>query len=120
MNTSVNISKILRIKFFVIALLTTSVMGAFATFGIYTAGKTNDKKPRRALLSPESSLKPGTFSLKSGYLFRGGQLFTTETPRYFNLNAVASYQVGNTTYVLPLKKKILMGKVSIIPFSENH
>ena len=120
MNTSVNISKILRIKFFVIALLTTSVMGAFATFGIYNPGKTTDKKPRRALLAQESSLKPGTFSLKSGYLFRGGQLIASETPKYFNLNAVANYQVGSTTYVMPLKKKILMGKVSIIPFSENR
>ena len=96
-------------------------MGAFATFGIYNAGKTRDTKPHRSLLSPESSLKPGTFTLKSGYLFRGGQLFTPEAaPRYFNLNAVTSYQIGNTTYVLPLKKKILMGKVSIIPFSQNH
>ncbi len=95
-------------------------MGAFATFSIYSAGKNIDKKPLRALLSQESALKPGTFSLKSGYNFRGGQLFSIQTPKYINLNAIASYQIGNTTYVLPLKKKILMGKVSIIPFSENR
>lgn len=118
--SSVNIKKIFRIKIFVIALLTTSVIGAFATFSIYSTGKNNDKKHRRALLSQQSSLKPGTFSLKSGYIFRGGQLFTTQAPKYINLNAVANYQIGNITYVLPLKKKILMGKVSIIPFSENR
>ena len=119
-SASITLKKLFRIKIFVIALLTTSVMGAFATFGIYSIGKNIDKTPHRTFLSQESVLKPGTFSLKSGYIFRGGQLFTTQTPKYINLNAIASYQIGKTTYVLPLKKKILMGKVSIIPFSENR
>jgi hypothetical protein len=100
-------------------LITVTAIGSFASLGIYNSGPKTDK-PRRSLLTQQSSLKPGTFSLKSGYHFRGSQVFNIQSQKYISLNTVVSYQVGNTTYVMPLKKKILMGKVSIIPFSDNR
>jgi len=31
------------------------------------------------------------------------------------LNTVATYQKGNATYVLPLKKKVMLGKIKFNP-----
>jgi hypothetical protein len=114
MNTSVNIKQITRINIVMVAFLAVSVIGAYATMGIYNNGKNTDR-PKSKLLSQHSVLKPGTFTLKSGYLFRGGQLLTTTQPVYLNLNTVASYQIGKVTYTVPLKKQFLMGKVVVNP-----
>jgi hypothetical protein len=115
MNTrSINIKQIIRIKAVMVGLIAFSMLSAYATMGIYSSGK-NPERPKGKLLSQQSVLRPGTFSLKSGYLFRGGQLVTTSKPVYLNLNTVASYQIGKTTYTVPLKKQFLMGKVVINP-----
>jgi hypothetical protein len=116
MNKSVNnIKKIVRIKLSVFALIIASAFGAYATMGIYSSGKNSDR-PKTRLLAQKSTLKPGTFSLKSGYDFRGGRLLTTTTkPTYINLNGVATYQIGSTVYTVPLKKQFLMGKLVVNP-----
>jgi len=115
MNTnSVNIKQVTRINIVLLVLLAFSVFSAYATMGIYNNGKNTDK-PKSKLLSQQSILKPGTFTLQSGYLFRGGQLLTTTKPVYLNLNTVATYQIGKVTYTVPLKKQFLMGKVVVNP-----
>lgn len=114
MNTNrSNIKKIARIKFSVLVLMTATVIGASATMGIYSTGKKSDK-PKTRLLAPQSAIKPGTFTLKSGYDFRGGQLISSSQPVYINLNSSATYQVGNTVYTVPLKKQLILnGKVKV-------
>jgi len=115
MNKSVNnIKKFARIKLSVFALILISAFGAYATMGIYNSGKNSDR-PKTRLLAQKSTLKPGTFSLKSGYDFRGGRLLTTNKPSYINLNGAATYQIGNTAYTVPMKKQFLMGKVVVNP-----
>ena len=115
MNTnSVNIKQVTRIKIVMVAFLALSIVSAYATLGIYNNGK-NTGRTKGKLLSQQSVIKPGTFTLKSGYLFRGGQLPATTKPVYLNLNTVATYQIGKTTYTVPLKKQFLMGKVVINP-----
>jgi hypothetical protein len=107
-----NIKKIARIKLSVLVLMTASVVGAYATMGIY-AGKKSDR-PKSRLLAPQSALKPGTFTLKSGYVFRGGQLLSSEKPTYINLTGVATYQIGNTAYAVPMGKQVLLnGKLKV-------
>lgn len=83
-------------------LFTVSGIGAFATLG---DGKGKKDKPIK-LLSEKTSLKPGAFSLQSGYNFRGSQVINFQEARYINLNTVVTYQQGHTTYVMPLKKKV--------------
>jgi hypothetical protein len=108
-----NIKKIARIKLSVLILMTASVIGASATMGIYSSGKNSDR-PKTRLLAPQSALKPGTFSLKSGYAFRGGQLISSATPVVINLTGRATYQVGNTAYTVPLNKQLILnGKVKV-------
>ena len=89
-------------------LLAAVAVVAFATLG---DGKSNKDKPRKLLLSNKSSSnKPGSFSLQTGYTFRGSQVISSEgTTRYINLNApVVTYQQGHAVYVLPARKKVTL------------
>jgi hypothetical protein len=57
-----------------------------------------------------------SFSLKSGYNFRGTSVIgLSRQDKYLTLNTVITYEKGNTTYILPLKKKLLLDKVKIGP-----
>lgn len=105
--------KIVSRKLAVIALLAISAVGAFATLGEGRANKI--KNPNKSLLSKRTPLAPGTFSLKSGYSFRGDQVISFENERYINLNSVVTYQKGNTTYIVPIKKKVLLDKITFNP-----
>lgn len=105
--------KVLLRKLALVVLLSAS-FAAFATLG---DGKRSAalKNPLRSLLSYKTVLQPGSFSLKSGYNYRGSQVFQVEKEQYIRLNSVATYQKGNTTYILPLKKKVLLEKVIFNP-----
>jgi len=87
--------------------------GAFATLG---DGKSKNGKSSRPLLSVKTPLAPGMFSLQSGYRFRGNQVINTQEEKYITLNTYATYQQGSTTYVMPLKKKVILnGKITFNP-----
>jgi hypothetical protein len=112
---SINRSTILRVlgrKTATVALVAGSAASAFAVLG---DGKGNPKRNISLLSNQTSSASPGRFSLRSGYSFRGNQVISQEK-QYINLNAVVTYQKGNTTYIVPLKKKIYVsgGNAGII------
>jgi len=112
LKTNYLISKSFCKKSTILILLAVMAFGAFATLGDGNVKKGKSSKP---LLSVKTSIKPG-FSLQSGYSFRGSQVINTEESRYFNLNTVATYQQGRTTYVMPMKKKVVLnGKVTFNP-----
>ena len=96
-------------KLAVLLLLVVSTVGAFATLG---DGKKKSGSAPQMLLSGRTLFTPGYFSLKSGYAYRGSQVISNER-KYINLNTVVTLQRGNTTYVLPLKKKVLVDNVKI-------
>ena len=108
----ITFGKIVRRKLAVILLLAISAVTAFATLG---DGKSRTIKPKHSLLSDRNITSTGNFSLKSGYTFRGNQVINTQSERYINLNTVVTYQKGNTTYILPLKKKVMLNKVTFNP-----
>ena len=104
------IRRILSRKLSVILLLAVSA-GAFATLG---DGKIRSDVPKGALLSNKNASRPGSFSLKSGYTYRGTQVIKTQSERkYISLNTVVTIQKGNTTYIAPLKKKVILENVKI-------
>jgi hypothetical protein len=115
---SINQSTILKIvrRTAVVFLLAVCAVSAFAVLG--DKGKT---PKNRSLLSNETfTLVRGSFSLKSSYNFRGSQVINpTVKNEYINLNTVATYQKGNTTYIVPLKKKILITTQNA-GFTINH
>lgn len=102
----------------IVAILAASAVGAFATLG---DGNVKKSRSTTSLLSLKSAPKPGLFSLQSGYSFRGSRVINTEENRYFNLNTVATYQQGHTTYVMPMKKRVVLnGKVTFNPNSATR
>ncbi len=98
-------------KLAVLALLAVSAAGALATLG---DGKIKSEVPRKSLLSNRSNVPGTSFSLKSGYAYRGSQVINTENNRKFvRLNTVVTLQKGNTVYTVPLKKRAILDKVKI-------
>lgn len=97
----------------VTAVFITASCVAFAALG---DGKKDDsKRHQKSLLS--NKVNPynfKSFSLKSRYNYRGSSVFNTNK-QYITLNTVATYQKGNVTYVLPLKKKVLLDKIKFNP-----
>jgi hypothetical protein len=89
-------------KILTLILVGSFAMGAFATLGDGTGKKSTNK-----LLTGKTLNKPHSFSLRSGYNFRGSQVINQEN-RYVNLNTVVTYQQGHTTYTIPLKKKVVL------------
>ena len=97
-------------KLAVLILLCVSAAGAFATLG---DGKKSEG-PRNSLLSTKLTTNPGSFSLRSGYSYRGSQVFNANgEKKYIRLNTVVTMQKGNTTYIVPLKKKVILENVKI-------
>ena len=101
--------KILSRKLAVIILLAVSA-GAFATLG---DGKKKSSSSKSSLLSYKTVAKPGSFSLRSGYTYRGNEVINTTEKKYIRLNTTVTLQKGNTTYIVPLKKKVILQNVKI-------
>jgi len=109
--TKLTLGRILSRKLAVILLLVISAAGAYATLG---DGKSKSGLPKSSLLSDRSLLKQGSFSLKSGYSFRGNQVINFNTgKKYIQLNTVVTVQKGNISYIVPLKKKVILNNVKI-------
>ena len=115
---SINQSTILRIlrRTVAVFILAASAVSAFAILG--DKGKTS--RNRSLLTDKNFTIAPGSFSLKSNYNFRGDHVINIQksTP-YINLNTVMTYQKGNTTYIVPLKKKIYITTANA-GFTINH
>lgn len=97
-------------KLAILLLITVSAVASFATLG---DGKKNSSLSKSALLSSKT-IKPGFFSLRSGYTYRGNQVIKPQAQsRFINLSTTVTYQKGNTTYIVPLKKKMIFNNVKI-------
>jgi hypothetical protein len=103
--------RVLGRKLAIFLLMGVSAVASFATLG--EGNKKSGRTTTSSLLSSKTT-KPGTFSLKSGYTYRGNQVINSQVAkRYINLNTTVTYQKGNTTYIVPLKKKVALNNVKI-------
>ena len=103
--SSIILKRLLKRKLATIVLVSAS-LAAFAALG--DGGK---KDVRNTDLSPYSFCSKN-FTLRSGYNYKSNKILDLNTKRDFiMLNTVATVQKGNATYVLPLKKKVFLGKV---------
>jgi hypothetical protein len=115
---SINQSTILKIvrRATAVFLLAVSAVSAFAILG--DKGKT--PRSRSFLSNQNFAITPGSFSLRSNYNFRGSQVINpVRSDEYINLNTVLTYQKGNTTYIVPLKKRIFITTTNA-GFTLNH
>lgn len=99
----------------VTAVFITASLAAFATLG--EKGKDGSKASHQKTTLLSTRTYPSDFkhfSLKSGYNYRGSNILSSPVQsRYITLNtSVLTYQKGNSTYILPLKKKVFAGKIN--------
>jgi hypothetical protein len=93
------------------AVLITASVAAFATIG-----DGGGKKGQKSTYSSKFSYSAKNFSLRSGYNYKGNNILNTQnTPKFIVLNTPVTYQKGSTTYVMPLKKKVILDKVNFNP-----
>ncbi|HZH64826.1 MAG TPA: hypothetical protein VEY10_08015 [Flavisolibacter sp.] len=93
------------------AVLVSASVVAFATLGDDSGKKA--KNNGGSVLMPYSAKN---FSLRSNYNYKSNNLFSgSEKKNFILLNKVITYQKGNASYVVPLKKLPLMGKIKFAP-----
>jgi hypothetical protein len=112
MSTSPIISKRDWIRKLATVGLVSASLAAFATLGDgrYTSGNNAPS------VSKSHSFTSKTFSLRTGYNYRSNNLLNINSEKKFILlNTVATYQKGNATYVLPMKKRMILDKVKFNP-----
>ena len=115
MNLTAFIKRNLSKRRLVTAVFISASVASFATLG--DGGFRRTPSPDQSLLTfkPDySQLK--TFTLKSTYNYRGNTVFSLDKPeeeKYILMNTFVTYQKGNSTYTLPLKKKVLLNKVKL-------
>jgi hypothetical protein len=91
------------------AVLVTASIAAFATLG-------DDGGKKGSKFSNSSENSYTGFSLRTRYNYKSNNLFSPSEPKkYITLNTVVTYQKGNTTYILPLKKRVLLDKIKFNP-----
>ena len=104
--TATIIKRLLKRKIATVVLITAS-LAAFGTLG--DGGK-------KSKTTSSTTLGQRDFSLKSSHNYRGNNLFSNSGPhKYIMLNTTVTYQKGNATYIVPLKKKVLLDKVKFSP-----
>ena len=110
-HTRLKLWRIGGIKLAILLLIFVSGATAYATLG---DGKAKKGMPGSSLLSNKNPITPGSFSLKSGFNYRGSQVILLNSERRsVRLNTVVTLQKGTTTYIVPLKKKVILDKVKI-------
>lgn len=100
-----------------LALVAACVAIAAGTFATSGDGKSKNTVGSGKLLSLKSSARPGSFSLKTSFNFRGSEVINTQESGYIDLNTSVTYQTGHTSYIVPLKKKIFLN--SKVVFNPN-
>ncbi|MEO8404334.1 MAG: hypothetical protein ABI480_07055 [Chitinophagaceae bacterium] len=99
-------------KLIILLLMGCTTVVAFATLGEGKGGKDRT----RNFLSSKTPIKQKSFSLRSGYNFRGNQVINVQEDRYLNINTNASYQQGHTSYTIPVRKKVILNnKITFNP-----
>jgi len=104
----VTIIPFIKRKAVTLLLVVTFAAGAFATLG---DGKGKDKN-KSLFANQKVSIRPGYFSLKSGNQYRGSVVID-QSSRFIFLNTSVTYQKGNTTYIVPLNKKVILENVKL-------
>jgi len=105
--SATKIKSVIKRKLATAVLVMVSV-AAFATF-VDDGGKKG-----AAISNPESVTR--NLSLRTPYNYKSNNLFTSgKQQKFIMLNTVVTYQKGNATYILPLKKKVLLDKVKFNP-----
>ncbi len=99
------------IKMLITLLIVATTIVTFGALG--DGSKKSSRFPKKSNLLSGKTFTQNTFTLKSGYTYRGNQVLSTPSSNlYINMNTVVTYQKGNRTYIVPLKKRVILDKVN--------
>lgn len=113
MNPTVKISKTTLKHQLVTAVM---ICVSAACFAIVGDGRQKNTSGKQSLLTPRPTYNYKNFTLKSTYNYRGSNLLKTPvTGNSLKINTSGTFQKGNTTYILPMKKKPILDKVKFNP-----
>lgn len=114
MNFNITINSSIKRKL-VTGVLITASLATFAALGDgkKEGGKRTQQKSLLSIKTNPYNFK--AFSLRSRYNYRGSNILSISQDKYITVNTVATYQKGNTTYILPMKKKVLLEKIKFNP-----
>ena len=117
MNLSADILNAFLKRKLVTVLCIGASLAAFATLGDGGRKNTSSLGHRNMLSLSSTTPNYKNFSLKSGYNYRGNSFLNTEAKeKFIMLNTVVTYQKGNATYILPIKKKLFLdSKITFKP-----
>src|SRR5690349_5912864 len=104
-----------KIKHLLKRKIATAVLIALSLASSATLGD-GGKKEHSGTTTRPLTLSSKTFSIRTGYNYKANSFFTREeSSKFIMLNTVVTYQKGNATYVMPLKKKVLLDKIRFNP-----
>lgn len=86
------------------------MVSAYASLGL---GKKKSAAASKKILSNKVVNYSSSFSLKSGYNFRGSAILDNPTTRVIQLNTDVITKQGNYELAIPLRKTTLVNKVKI-------
>lgn len=110
------IQKICKRKVITFVLISASI-AAFATLG--DGGYSKKSTPSsKSLLSYKAPVTFKGFTLNSGYNYRGNNILGSEK-KFVMLNTTVTYQKGNITYIVPIKRKLFLDKITFAPQKSN-
>ena len=103
----------LRSTIWTTTLLLAMFSGVYAYATLGEGRRKSAKRKAELRFSNRVENTPGTFSLRSGYVFRGNSVLGAEERTTMRINTVVSMQKGNNIYTMPLKKDVLINKVKV-------
>ncbi|GAB3432868.1 hypothetical protein [Niabella aquatica] len=93
-----------------------SLSAAAYAEGEGTADNFNKEKPTKSFsLDNKSGTQLHSFSLRSGMYFKGENLINTESPANKGYLNNLSFEKGQTSNLLPYKKKAILNKITFNP-----
>ena len=113
--TAKYIKNICKRKMITIVFISASI-AAFATLGDGGHSKKSSTSGK-SLLSYKAPATFKGFSLNSGYNYRGNNILSNHSPekKFVMLNTTVTYHKGNTTYIVPIKRKLFLDKITFNP-----
>jgi hypothetical protein len=108
--TATSIKRFIKRKLATAVLITAS-LAAFATLG--DGGKKGSKSKTFTPTTQKFTAK--NFSLRSGYNYKANNFLTSKPAKVVMMNTVVTFQKGNSNYIVPMKKKVILGKVKFNP-----
>jgi hypothetical protein len=106
--TATSIKRFIKRKLATAVLVTASV-ASFATLG------DGGKKGNSNMASTSHKLTAKNFTLRTGYNYKANNILANKPAKFVMMNTVITYQKGNATYILPLKKKVILDKIKFNP-----